>query len=347
MKRIVTMTVLALGAFALFAQSETPAAAPVMPRDENIELVASDLHALDRIASLSREVNDSRQLMLAILDSDIEMLRMKRDDGTYRWASLQREDGGQIKDEKTIEQVYTEKELRKVIVTGDRGFRVVVSVPAKRGVFAANNRIWVRNVLADITSFDGKVTHHEIPVNAWVNPGDANGVALPEIGKSVQAIAELGVESGSKRAVAEVALVQAKLVDDPASPYFPAVKRLLQIRELSAAKDINRGYLKNSIDEAKLSLPGEFEKRAAEQLAAAEERKRLALAGEAKGSIALGDATPDVVLELSEVSRMMNGTLQEQTDARTRLQTLLDSLKPPTITSPNPESTASNPPNQN
>lgn len=342
MKRFVLLAALVLVALSLSAQSEPPAA-PVMPRDANIEVIASDLHALDRIATLSQNVNDSRQLLLALLDSDIKMLRMPRNDGTYQWASLQREDGGRVKDEKTIEQVHTEKELRNVTVTGDDGFRVIVTVPAKRGVFAANNRVWVRNVLADITSFDGKVSHHEIPVNAWVNPGDANGVALPEIGKSVRATVELGVESGSKRSVAEVALIQAKLVDDPASPYFPAVKRLLQIRQLASEKEINRGYLKNAIDEAKLALPGELEKRAAEQLAAAEERKRLALTGETKGTIAIGDATPDVLLELSEVSRMMNGTLQEQTDARARLQSLLDTLKPQPAIETSP-TTASNPP---
>src|SRR5207253_9692347 len=133
-----------------------------------------------------------------------------------------------------------------------------------------------RNVLVDSTGFDGKTTHHEIAVNAWVNPGDANGVALPEIGRSVKATAELGVETGEKRGVAEVALVQAKLVDDPTSPYFPAVKRLLAIREAVTQKSINRGSLKNTLDEALLAMPGELEKRTAIQTATEARRKQLA-----------------------------------------------------------------------
>lgn len=296
--------------------------------DPQTEALASDLRTLARVTAVAANLDDARQILLAIADSDIEQLRGPRDDGTYRWASLQREEGGRVTDEKLVERVYSEKELRYVTVTGANGYRVVVTVPRKRGIFTGNNRIWVRNVLVDSTAFDGRTSHHEIPVNAWVNPGDANGVALPDIGRSVKTTVELGVESGSKQAVAEVALIQARLVDDPNSPWFPAVKRLRQIRDLAAEKPINRGLLKNVVDEALLALPGELEKRTAAQAAAAEERKRLALAGETKGLIALGDATPDVVKELSEIDRLLTGNLQEQADGRLRLDALLEMLSP-------------------
>ena len=297
-------------------------------RDPNIDMLANDLHAISRVAGVAKDLPDSRQVLLAITDSDINTLRMPREDGTYQWASLQREEGGRVSDEKTVEYVYTEKELRSVTVTGANGYRVEVTVPKKRGTFSANNRVWIRNVLVDSTGFDGKTTHTELPVNAWVNPGDSNGVALPEIGKSVKATAELGVETGNKQAVATVSVVQAKLVDDPNSPYYPAVKRLLAIRELIAAKDMNRGAIKNSVDEALLSLPGELEKRTAEQTRMADERKQMALNGTMKGAIAVGDATPDVVAELNEITRLMSGNVQEQSDARTRMQALIDKLAP-------------------
>jgi len=305
------------------AQDPAPAA-----EDKHITMLANDLHALGRVTAVAKDLGDSRQVLLAIIDSDIETLRMPRGDGTYQWASLQREDGGRVKDEKSIEQVQTEKELRNVTVTAANGYRVEVTVPRKRGTFSTNNRVWVRNVLVESTSFDGKTSHHEIPVNAWVNPGDSTGVPLPDIGKSVKATAELGVESGSKAAVAEVAVVLAKLVDDPNSPYFPAVKKLQAIRELTAAKDMNRGAIKNTVDEALLALPGELEKRTAEQAEAARVRKQMAEAGTTTGSINLGDATPDVTNELADIARMLSGTLQEQTDARARLEALIAKLKP-------------------
>jgi hypothetical protein len=124
-----------------------------------------------------------------------------------------------------------------------------------------------------------------------------------------------------------VALLQAKLADDPASPHFPAVQRLMRIRQVAAQKDIDRGLLKSTVDEALLSLPGELEKRAAEQAAAADRRRQPSATSDANGPIATGDATPDVVAALQQVSRLLGGTLQDQTDARARLQTIIDSLQ--------------------
>lgn len=332
----VCLTFLAAG---LFAQTTTPQTTPQAPpatppavHDEKLDRVSYDLRALERIASLSTNLNDNRQVMLAIVDSDIDDLREPRPDGTYRWASLQREEASRVKEQHQIERVSSEKELREVTLTAANAYRVEVSVPTKRNLVSGNNRVYIRNILVDSTGFDGKITHHEIAVNAWVNPGDAHGEPLPEIDKSVKATVELGVETGEKRAVADVALLRAKLVDDPTSPYFPAVKRLLQVRDVIVAKDLNRGFLKNTVDEALLSLPGELEKRGAEQAASTERRKQVT----ATGTIAAGDATPDVVAALQEVSRLLGGTLQDQTDARTKLQTLIDTLqpKPPATVTP-------------
>jgi hypothetical protein len=324
-----------------FGQSSTPGA-PTLPKDEKIDVVGADLRAMSRIATLAHDLSDSRQVMLAMIDNDVQDLRERRSDGTYRWASLQREEASRVKDQKAVERVQSEKELREVTLTALNAYRIEVSVPDKRNLVSKNNRVYIRNAIVDSTGFDGKPTHQEIAVNTWVNPGDAYGVPLAEIGKSVKATVELGVESGEKSAVADVALLQAKLVDDPTSPYFPAVKRLLQIRDVVAAKDINRGILKSTVDEALLALPGELEKRTAMQLAASERRKQLASAGQTTLTIAVGDATPDVVAALEEIVRLLGGTLQDQTDARAKLQTLIKSLQP----APPPSTAPSSAPKQ-
>ncbi|MGZ8812349.1 MAG: hypothetical protein ACXW29_14515, partial [Thermoanaerobaculia bacterium] len=318
-----TLAALTTSLLAVTAFAQTPA----LPQDAKIDQVTSDLKSISRIATLAGSLSDTRQVMLAMIDNDVDAMREKRGDDTYRWASLQREEGGRVSDEKDIERVYTEKELREVRLTATNAYRLEVTLPTKRSLFGANNRVFIRNVIVDSTGFDGKAMHHEIPVNAWVNPGDSNGVPFPEIGKSVSTMVELGVEDGTKRAVAKVSLLQAKLVDDPTSPYFPAVKRLLEVRSL-VTKDINRGQLKNMADEAVLAMPSELEKRAAMQAAAAEQRRMELAAGTMKGSIAPGDATNDVLAALRDVSRLLGGTLEEQAAARARLQTLIDSLQP-------------------
>jgi hypothetical protein len=309
----------ALSLAVLLAASLSAQPAP----DPNVDTLAQDLRALARIAELAKDLGDNRQVMLAIIDNDLQRLRGPRDDGTYQWASLQRIEASRVSDEKSIERVSTEAELRNVTITAPNAYRLEVKAPTKRNLVSANNRVYLRNVLADCTGFDGKTTHHEIPVNVWINPGDSNGVALPEICKSAKATAELGVESGEKKAVAQVALLQAKLVDDPKGPYYPATQRLLQIRELVAARDLQRGAIRSIIDEALLALPGEMEKRAAEQQA------MLARRQQASGTIQPGDASPDVTAALREVQRLMGGTIDEQAAARTKLQALIDALNPP------------------
>jgi hypothetical protein len=322
MKRLVLCVALAL--IALPALTQNP-----LPADEHIERVSHDLRTLARIAGVAENINGAQQILLAILDEDIRTLRMPREDGTYQWASLQRVEGDKVKDEKTIERVHSEDELREVTLTAEHPYRVVVTVPGKRGLFSGNNRVFIRNVIVDATAFDGSTIHQEVPVNVWVNPGDAHGVPLPDIAKSAKVVTELGVESGGKQARAEVALIQAKLVDDPLSPYYPAVTRLVRIRDFADDRDINRGHLKQTIDEALLSLPGELEKRVAEQEAAAQQRREMAAAGTLIGSIALGDATPDVLAELDTITRLLGGTLEEQAEARRRLEALTAVLKPP------------------
>ena len=329
MKQISIVALVLLVTIPALAQGTN--AASTLPRDAKIDMVARDLHAIGRVTSLAENVERERQVLLAILDADIRDLREPREDGTYRWASLQREEGGRVSDEKTIEYVYTQQELREVTVTAANGYRVEVTAPRKRGTFAANNRVYVRNVIADITGFDGRSSRHSIPVEAWVNPGDSTSVPLPSIGKSVKVVAELGVDSGEKQAVAQVAIVQAKLVDDPTSPYFPAANRLLQIRELVAARDMNRGTIKSATDEALLSLPGELEKRTAEMEEAARVRRQMAEMGTTTGAIAVGDATPDVTRELAEISRLLAGTMDEQAQGRDRLRVLQETLTPKTV----------------
>lgn len=290
--------------------------------DPKLETLAADLRALARITALAQDLERNRQVLLAIVDDDVRSLREPRENGTYRWASLQREEASRVKEERAVDLVQTEPNLRNVTVTASNAYRVDVTVPKKRSLISENNRVFVRNVIVESTGFDGKVVRTEIPVSAWVNPGDTNSVALPDIGKSVKATAELGVESGNKKAVAEVALVQAKLVDDPQSPYFPAVKRLLTIRDFVAASDINRGHVKNAVDEALLALPGELEKRTAEQ------KRMLETRGLAKETVTSSDASPDVVVALGEIARLMSGTVDDQAAARAKMTELLGKLAP-------------------
>lgn len=287
-----------------------------------------DLRTLARIIGVSKELNRQRSVLKAILDENIEQLREPRPDGTYRWAFLQREEDGRVTEERGVEKVSTESQLATIFVAAPRAYRLIVSAPVKRNLFSANHRVFVRDAVIESTGFDGRTSRTEVPVNVWINPGESHGVALPEIGKSVQAKVSVGVDTGNKKAVATVALLQAKLVDDPASPAYPAVRRLLDLRRRVSEDEIRRTDLANAIDESLLSLPGEMEKRHAEMAQRQTERVTLFDRGALRDSISSGDATPDVVAAIEEIARLSSGTLDQQSLARVRLQELVERLKP-------------------
>jgi hypothetical protein len=56
------------------------------------------------------------------------------------------------------------------------------------------------------------------------------------------------------------------------------------------------------------------------------QRREMAASGTTRGTIAPGDATPDVTRELAEVQRLLNGTLEEQAEGRRRLKAVTDTL---------------------
>lgn len=311
-----------------FAANAQPTRAPLTD-EERIAWLSADLKAISRTAELAADLREVRQVLLAMVDQEIEWLREPRPDGTYRWASLQREEGDRKSVEKALEKVFTEEMLHEVTVSASNAYRLLVSVPQKRSVFSSNNRTWVRNVVLDWTDFEGKSHRTDLPVNVWVAPGDAHGVALPEIGKNVHATVHLGIESGGKRAVAEVALLQATLSDDPTNPFYPAVRRLTDLRTILTRDQIRREELKTTADESLLAMPGELEKRVAAQQEAIARRKTIAISGELLGSIEIGDATPDVVARLGQIARKLTGTVEEQTTARAELDELLNLLQPP------------------
>lgn len=293
-----------------------------------LESLSIDLKGLSRVVALAPELADARPLLLALVDENIGRLRESRGDGTFRWASLKAEEASRVKEEKSVEAVSTEPKVDTITVSAAKAYRLVVTVPQKRSLVSANNRVFVRKALVDWTAFEGQSRKSEIPINVWIEPGNSHSVLLPDITKSAKVTVELAVESGSKKAVAEAALLQAKLVDDPSSPYFPAVRRLLQIRETTASRSSSRGSIKTLVDEAIASLPGEWERSLAEQIAGAEQRKLMLERGDITGEIRPGDATPDVIRALHDAMIRLGGTLEEQQKAREDLQALIEKLQP-------------------
>ena len=310
---------------------ETPSVSSESPVLDQAKLagIAVDFKAIERIADLCEHFEACNPVIQKITEQNLEMLREARKDGSYRWASFQRVEARRSEKEIDINRVHSEQDLDVAEVTGKRAYSVVVSVPKKRGVFLANSKVFVRDITAEQTSADGTTTSKEIPVGVWVNPGDSHTVPLDEISSSTRAKIRVGVSAGGTKAVASAALLQAGLVDDPLNPYHPAVKRFNAIAAIANEKNPSRGQLKTVAQEAYLEVPGEMEKFTAARDAKIALMKKLAETGEKAGTIALGDATPDVVHEIAEANKLLSGTVEQQAAGRALLEALVMKLSPP------------------
>lgn len=302
----------------------------VQPEEEPIKLerLSIDLRALDRITEMAPNIDAEDGLMMRIINDRIRDLREPRADGSYQWASLKREEASRDTKEEKIQRVYTEKESDTITFDGREGYRVEVEAPRKKSLFSANVKIFVKSII-----ISGESGDREVPVSVWVDPGTTWGGPLPEILGSQQVKVLLGVETGREDGVAKVSLLRAKLVDDARSPYYPAVTKLLLIRDRLAGPT-DRAGLERAIDEALATVPGEVEKTLRLERERAEERVRMLEEGEVKGSVEPGDATPDVVLVLQEIDKRLSGNLEEQEAGRAALDDLIEKLVPDTLNPP-------------
>lgn len=333
-----TIALFCVAAFGALAQ-ETPAPAPAATAptaeetsvldEKKLSDIGVDFKAIYRMSEFCDDLAVCAPVIRKVAEQDLEILREPRKDGSYRWASFQRIEAGRVSAEKEILKVHTESTLDTIELTGKRSFRVVVSAPKKRSLVSSNNKVFVRNVMAETTGADGKTRTTEIPVGVWIEPGDSHSVPLDEIAVSARVRVSVGVESGTKKAVASAALLEAGLVDDPQNPYHPAVRRLNLIHTLVKDKSVSRGQLRAAAEEAVLELPGEMQKLMQLREASLKRLRELVDSGETTGAVALGDATPDVVHELDKAAKLLSGTVAEQEEGRAALQSLIEKLSPP------------------
>ncbi len=263
--------------------------------------------------------------MRDIVDARIHELRGPRGDDDYQWASLEREEASRKTDEVKVSKVRSEQELDSVTLDAHDGYRVEIEVPRKRSLFSANERIFVSRIV-----LHGGSDEEVIPASVWIEPGNSWAAPLPEIVDKGEVTVELAVETGGKKGVANVSLIRAKLVDDPSSPYYPAVSKLLKIRQ-ELVSQTDRSDLKRYIDEALATIPGEVEKSLEIEKARAAERRRNLQSGQIMDMVHPGDATGDVVVILDKIEKGLQGTLQQQEEARLMLQKLIEDLSLPTL----------------
>jgi hypothetical protein len=207
-----------LFAVALFASAAFGQSPPVR---ESMEQVVNDALVVDRVAEASKR-DLPTDLLRRIVDEDIELLRGRRADGSYEYATYERFEAGRITKEFSIQPNAEKMETNEV--RGANVYRVIVEVPSRRMLVRRNRPVWVERVDVEfIPQGASQLQHQSFEVKAWLQPGEIRPIDLPAISRQVTAKAIATAQKDGGYGNLEVALVQARIVDLATSPYAEAV----------------------------------------------------------------------------------------------------------------------------
>jgi len=182
--------------------------------------VASDAKVIDRVAEAS--TNDlPKDLLRRIVNEDIDLLRGKRADGTYQYAAYDRMEASRKSDSFSVDPERKESvlELRDTFP-----YRLIINVPSRRMMVAKNHHIYIDRVEIEMlpqTSSEKKF--QTVKVDAWLEPGTSKTIDLGDIGKQATARVYAHAEAGGYANVT-LTFIEARIFDEPSSPYADAVE---------------------------------------------------------------------------------------------------------------------------
>jgi hypothetical protein len=185
------------------------------------ERVGTDGLVIDRVAEVSKR-DLPTDLLRRMITDDLELLRGRRSDGSYDYATHERFEAGRVTNAYSI-QPRSDK-MQTVELKGDWVYRFVVEVPSRRMLVRKNRPIWIeRAEVQYVPEGSTQAQQQTFDVKAWMQPGEVRPIDLPAIARqaTVKLIATAEEKGGYGNV--ELALVQAKIVDKADSPYAEAV----------------------------------------------------------------------------------------------------------------------------
>ncbi|HUP48610.1 MAG TPA: hypothetical protein VNA04_07455 [Thermoanaerobaculia bacterium] len=273
-----------------------------------LQRVYTDAAVIDRIAEVSGRALPA-ELMKRIIDEDIELLRGKRDDGSYEHATYERLEAGR---ESTSYSVQPRKDdaLERIEIRGSWVYRLLVSSPSRRLLFTRNRSVFIDRVELEYIPEGSTTSRTEsIAVQEWLERGDTRPIDFPEVARqaTVRLFARADPDAGYGNVV--LALVRARIVDNADSPYADAVASARAIsRAIDAGEVPSIRAMAGRIRDGLAPLTG----------------------GEPAGRSVEVVAAPDdeaLFAELQAIQDLLNGTESERLQGMDRLNQLVLRLR--------------------
>ena len=281
--------------------------------------VAADANVIDRVAEAS--TNDlPRDLLKRIVNEDIDLLRGKRADGTYQYAAYDRMEAGRKSDSFSVDPEHKESvlELRDVFP-----YRLIVNVPSRRMMVAKNHHIYIDRVeIETLPQTSSEKKFQTVKVGAWLEPGTAKTIDLGDIGKQATARVYAHAEAGGYANVT-LTFIEARIFDEPSSPYSDAVESAKAI-----LKAIDHGD-KPSIRAMAQRIAGAFPAAPATNPGpiGAPPATIAATPAVSQVNVTAGREDAETMTELQAIEDLLTGTEAERRQGVDRLHQLLRRLR--------------------
>lgn len=284
-----------------------------------------DAKVIRRLAEISKR-DLPQEPLLKIVDENLDLLRGKRGAWDFQYARFVREEAGRVTDGFDLPATKTEK-IEREKIRGSGVYRLIVSAPARRLVVAKNRRSFIERADVEYTRMDGTKNFDTVKIDRWIAPGEERGVDLPEIARdaTVTVYARRQVGESGKAAVA-LALLKAKLEDDPDSPYQPITQdmkllgRAIEQRDLFTIRNLTQ-----SIIEATERQPASLRDRVT-RAGGEVERAGASLERPRQGASEI--ELIELQAELQLIEDLLTGSENERREGLDRLHQLIRRIRP-------------------
>ena len=272
--------------------------------------VADDAKVIDRVAEASKK-DLPKELLQRIVTEDIDLLRGKRSDGTYQYAAYEKMEASRVADSFSVDPGKKETVLE---LRASSAYRLVISAPSRRMLVTRNKRVYVDRAEIEYIPLNDSVKKFQTSrVDTWIEPGSSKTIEINEITRQATVrVYTHADESGYGNLV--LTLIQARVFDDPTSPYADAVAGMKAI-----AKAVGNGDVP-SIRAMAQRVSSSLQPAAAPQVAAVPVRP-------ATVDVTAPRADSDVLGELQTIEDLLTGSDSERRQGLDRLHQLVRRLR--------------------
>jgi hypothetical protein len=190
--------------------------------------VADDARVLDRIAEASKK-DLPRDLLKRIVDEDVDALRGKRADDTYQYAGYERMEAARATESYSVDPDRADQ-LSKLEVKANFAYRLLITSPSRRMLVTRNRKVWLDRAEIEYMPQGSRTTKFQtVKLGIWLEPNGSKAIDLDDIARNATARVYARADKESGYGNVDVTLLEARVFDDPNSPYADAVSSLKAI----------------------------------------------------------------------------------------------------------------------